>query len=60
MKEHGVRVTIFESAGRDDAVVVFVDTDDIPDGPRGPEIRILLNDEPVYVGKEYEPLEEGD
>lgn len=53
---HGVTVTITRSAGADDAVVVYVDTEGLPDGPTGPECRILLNDEPVYVGAEYVPV----
>ena len=40
---HGVTVTITRSAGADDAVVVYVDTEGLP----GPECRILLNDEPA-------------
>lgn len=53
-----VTVTITESAGQDGAPVVFVDTHEDLDAERGPAIRILLNDEPVYVGKDYEPEDE--
>lgn len=59
LTSEGVTVTITRSAGRDGAPVVFVDNDGdvIPDGPRGPELRIRLNDELVYEGKPYEPTE---
>ena len=61
MVKLGINVTITRSHGRDGAPVVFVDTDEsITDGPRGPEIRILLNDEPVFTGKEYEPRQTHD
>jgi hypothetical protein len=51
---YGVTVTITASEAPDDAPVVFVDTTDELDGPMGPEIRIRLNDEPVYIGKDYQ------
>lgn len=56
-QEFGISITVTRSGGLDGAVVVFVDTDadTLSDGPRGPMMRILLNDEPVFVGKEYEP-----
>ncbi len=55
----GVEVTITRSAGADNAPVVFVDSDPerIADGERGPRMRILLNDEPVYEGEPYLPAE---
>lgn len=54
----GVHVMLTHSAGADDALLLMIDTNDsVPEGPQGPEIRVLLNDEPVFVGKDYEPLE---
>lgn len=43
------KVTVTRSAGSDGAVVVFVDGDF---GETG--LRILLNDDEVFVGKRYE------
>jgi hypothetical protein len=56
----GASVTITRSAGRDGAPVVFVDSDPewIGDGARGPRMRILLKDEPVYEGEPYMPGKE--
>lgn len=55
----GVTVAITRSGGLDGAPVVFVDTDDtVAENARGPEIRVRLNDEPIYVGKPYEPSPE--
>lgn len=56
----GVTVIVTRSAGHDDAVVVFVDTDPetIAEGDAGPRIRILLNDEPVYLGVFYDAASE--
>jgi hypothetical protein len=55
----GVRVTITRSAGVDGAPVVLVDTDPerVGDGERGPRMRILPNDEPVYEGEADLPVE---
>lgn len=55
---HGVRAHITPSAGSDGAVVVFVDTDFEPDGSDGPGLRVLVNDEGVYTGVDWEPAEE--
>lgn len=56
----GVTVTITTSAGSDKAPVVFVDTLEALDGPNGPRIRIRLNDESVYEGEGYIPVDEGE
>lgn len=50
----GVKVTITESAGSDNAIVVFIDTEFVPDasdGSRG--LRVLINDDDTYVGVKY-------
>lgn len=52
----GVRVTITESAGNDNAIVVFVDTEfapDASDGGRG--LRVLINDDDGYIGVPHRP-----
>jgi hypothetical protein len=50
-----VEITVTRSAGDDRAVVVFIDTDFEPDGSdQGPGLRVLLNDNEVYVGKAYD------
>lgn len=48
--ESGIAVTVTRSAGSDGAVVILIDTtsDD-------QDLRVLLNDEPVYFTREYEP-----
>lgn len=58
---HGVRVIITRSGGGDGAIVVYIDgpdgdADTMPDG--SPRMRILLNDDPVYVGTPYEPTDD--
>ncbi len=50
MTAHGITVTIDVSEASDGAPVVFVDTDGVPEGDRGPLIRVRVNDEPVFVG----------
>jgi hypothetical protein len=51
----GVEVTITRSGGKDGAIVVFIDTEFEPDGSdKGPGLRVLVNDDPAYVGKEHE------
>lgn len=55
----GVEVTVGESAGTDGAIVVNIDTEFEPDGSDGgPGLRVLINDDPTYVGKDYEPIRE--
>lgn len=50
-----VEVTVTRSAGDDRAVLVIIDTAFEPDGSDdGPGLRILLNDDEVYVGKAYD------
>ncbi len=54
---HGLTVTITRSAGTDGALVVFIDgppDDDHEYNADGsPAIRVLLNDDPIYVGRPY-------
>ena len=53
-----VGVTVTRSIGSDGAVVVFVDTPFEPDGSDGgPGLRVMINDDPTYVGKDYIPEE---
>lgn len=50
----GVTVIITESAGLDNAIIVFIDTTFEPnasDGGRG--LRVLINDDDTYVGVPY-------
>lgn len=59
----GVTVLITESAGIDNAIVVFIDTTFEPnasDGGRG--LRVLINDGDTYVGVPYrqDPTEDMD
>lgn len=51
-----VLVTVTRSAGDDRAVLVFIDTDFDPRGRRGgsPGLRVILNDDEVFVGKAYD------
>jgi hypothetical protein len=51
-----VEITVTRSAGDDRAVVVFIDTDfePLPAGPEELGLRVLLNDNEVYVGKAYD------
>lgn len=52
----GVTITLTESAGSDNAIVVFVDTTfapDASDGGRG--LRVLINDDDTYVGVPWRP-----
>lgn len=56
----GVEVIITRSAGIDGAIVIFIDTDEtVPEGLRGPEIRVMVNDSDVFMGKEYESADDG-
>lgn len=56
IEDVGVNVTITRSAGRDRAALVMIDTNFEPDGSDGGSgLRVLVNDEPAYVGKQYEP-----
>lgn len=48
----GVRVSIDSSAGKDGAVIVFIDTEFEPDGTPG--LRVILNDADIFVGTPYE------
>lgn len=50
LENYGVTVTIV--LGEDRAPVVFIDTDEALDSERGPAIRVRVNDEPVFIGKE--------
>jgi hypothetical protein len=55
MADDKVTISITRSAGDDRAVVVFVDTTFEPDASDGgPGLRVRVNDDPVYEGKEYE------
>jgi hypothetical protein len=47
---HGVSVVVAIADSVDRAPIVFVDTDSRLDGPRGPRIRIRLNDEAIWAG----------
>lgn len=59
VKGHEVIVTVTESAGRDGAVVVFIDTLFEPGGgDGGPGLRVLINDDETYAGKPYVPTED--
>jgi len=51
-----VEITVTRSAGDDQAIVVFIDTDFEPfaAGPDELGLRVLLNDNEVYVGKAYD------
>ena len=53
--ERTVEVTVTTSAGRDDALVVFIDTPHWePDGSDGKGgLRVLINDDDTYVGQPY-------
>lgn len=54
-----VDVEVTTSAGKDNAIVVMIDTGFEPDGSDGgPGLRVLVNDHPVYVGVAYEPTED--
>lgn len=54
-----VKVTVTRSAGTDGAVLVMVDTGFQPDGSDGsPGLRVLVNDQPVFAGREYLEAEE--
>lgn len=46
----GVKVTIAPSAGLDNAMVVFIDTDFEPDGSDGRGLRVMVNDDDTYIG----------
>lgn len=55
----GVTVTVTDSAGADGATVLMVDTTFEPSGSDGgPGLRVLINDDPAYVGKAYVPVTE--
>jgi hypothetical protein len=59
LKHLGVTVTIQESAGTDGAVVLIIDTEFEPDASDGgPGLRILVNEDPTYVGVDYEHKED--
>ena len=48
-------ITVTRSAGKDGAVIVFIDTNGEPDGSDdGPALRVLLNDHDVFSGVEYD------
>jgi hypothetical protein len=50
-----LRLAVTRSAGGDRAVLVFIDTEFEPDGSgKVPGLRVLLNDDEIYVGKAYE------
>lgn len=50
----GVTIIVTESAGKDDALLVIIDTDGEPDGSDGSRpIRVLVNDGTVYEGVPY-------
>lgn len=51
--KYTVIATVTQSAGKDGAFVVFVDTNFEPNEPT-PGLRILLNDSDLFVGKPYE------
>ncbi len=56
IKFDGLTVTITRSAGTDGALVVFVDGPAAPadsNADDSPAIRVLLNDDPIYVGRPY-------
>lgn len=54
-KDIKVEIAVTRSAGDDRAVVIFIDTEFEPDGSDGsPGLRVLLNDDEVYVGKAYD------
>jgi hypothetical protein len=54
-----VKVTVTRSAGTDGAVLVMVDTGFEPDGSDdSPGLRVLVNDQPVFAGREYLTAEE--
>jgi hypothetical protein len=55
MANDEVTIIVTRSAGDDRAVVVFIDTTFEPDASdAGPGLRVRINDDPVYEGKEYE------
>lgn len=54
-----IKVGITKSAGKDNAVVVFVDTQFEPNGSDGgPGLRVLINDDPTYEGVAFDPRED--
>lgn len=56
---YGTKVIITRSAGTDNAVVVFIDTEFEPNASDGgPGLRVLINDDDTYVGKPYVHHEE--
>jgi hypothetical protein len=51
----GLRITVTRSAGEDRAVLVLIDTAFEPFGTDGSTgLRVLLNDDEVYVGTAYD------
>lgn len=55
MSKSDIAITVTRSAGDDRAVTVFIDTEFEPDGSDGgPGLRVFINDDETYVGKEYD------
>jgi hypothetical protein len=58
----GLLVTITRSAGPDGALVVFIDGpgEDDTNADGTPAIRVRLNDDPIYTGRPYEPVDDAE
>lgn len=57
--QDGITVIVDRSAGADNAVVVFIDTNFEPDGSDGgPGLRVLINDDLTYEGVPYQATRE--
>lgn len=55
----GIDIVVTRSAGADGAVLVMISTAFEPDASDGgPGLRVLLNDEPIFAGKDYEPSDD--
>lgn len=61
MDEQSITVTVTRSAGDDQAVLVFIDTNFEPSASDGgPGLRVLINDHDTYVGVAFDHNEENE